>query len=91
MRLDQREIRARLYPLRAWACPGWRADNAELAPRALHEAVGLPNGDVLLLGGVTGTDIDPAGAGRPGRVGALLQQVVEVYDADEHRFYRCRW
>ncbi len=87
VRLDQREIRARLYPLRAWACPGWRADNAELAPRALHEAVRLPNGDVLLLGGVTGTDIDPAGAGRPGRVGALLQQVVEVYDADEHRFH----
>lgn len=87
VRLDQREIRVRLYPLRSWACPGWRADGTELAPRALHEAVRLPNGDVLLLGGVTGQGIDPAGAGRPGRVGALLQPVIEVYDADDHRFY----
>ncbi len=88
VRLDQASVRVRLYPFRQWACPGWRVMGT-LAPRALHEAVALSNGDVLLLGGVTGDAIDPASAGRddPSHPGAILQPIVEAYDSDEHRFY----
>lgn len=89
VRLDEGNVLVRLYPLRTWSCPGPSpADDARPAPRALHAAVTVGNGDVLLLGGVTGTDIDPAGAGRDGRVGALLQSVQEVYDPRAHRFRR---
>ncbi|HEY8427767.1 MAG TPA: hypothetical protein VIL20_05310 [Sandaracinaceae bacterium] len=85
--LQRAQLRVRLYPFGRWACPGWRVDGA-LAPRALHQAVVLDNGDVLLLGGVTGANIDPASADttRTDRVGALLQPIVEVYEQDEHRF-----
>ena len=89
VRLDQEEIRVRLYPFRAWACPGRAADeDGQPEPRALHAAVTVGNGDVLLLGGVTGTRIDPAGANRAGRVGALLQPIPEVYDPVSQRFRR---
>lgn len=90
VRLDQGDIRVRLHPLRAWSCPGKAGQNAHPEPRAFHAAVTVGNGHVLLLGGVTGTRIDPAGATRTGegRVNALLQSIPEVYDPVEHRFRR---
>ncbi len=89
VRFDEGTVRVRLHPYRRWACPGRVVDpDARLEPRALHRAVRLGDGDVLLLGGVTGEGIDPAGAGRPGRVNALLQSAIEVFVDDEHRFRR---
>ena len=91
VRLDQEDIRVRLYPFRAWACPGRATDeDAQPEPRALHAAVTVGNGHVLLLGGVTGTRINPAGANRTGLIGALLQPIAEVYDPVAQRFRRLR-
>jgi hypothetical protein len=80
------EMRVRLYRYGQWSCPG-RADPA-LAPRALHAAIPLSNGDVLLLGGVSGDPVSPSSAILAGRPGAVLQRAVELYDASEHRFRR---
>jgi hypothetical protein len=89
VRPEQGTVRVRLHPYRRWACPGRVIDPDErLEPRALHRAVRLDDGSVLLLGGITGEGIDPAGAGRPGRVNALLQPAVEVFVDQEHRFRR---
>jgi hypothetical protein len=76
-------VRVRLEPVGRWACAGERADGTPPAARALHVAVALPNGDVLLLGGVTGNAVPAAST----EVGAPLQRSVEVYDASESRFY----
>jgi hypothetical protein len=85
--LAQSEIRVRLYPFADWSCPG--EGDEPLAPRAFHQAVRVGNGDVLLLGGITGDEIGPASAAVPPRgLGGLPQRTVEVYDADEHRFLR---
>lgn len=75
-------IRVRLYPFRRWACPGGGVP----APRALHAAVPLPGGDVLIFGGVSGRNVDPASVVDRSRTGALLQRAIELYDARSHRF-----
>ncbi len=75
----------RLYPYATASCPGPRLDGTIEtlpAPRALHAALPLPNGDVLLIGGVTGTAISTRGFSG----GAVLQRAVEVYLAEEQRF-----
>jgi hypothetical protein len=81
-------LRVRLYPFRRWACPGPLGGGGSPEPRALHAAVPLPDGDVLIFGGVTGTDVDPASVRERARVGALLQRSIELYDASSHRFER---
>ncbi len=80
-------VRVRLEPFREWACAG-RAVDGHLATRALHAAVQVGNGDVVLLGGITGDTIDPGSAAGGGRPGGLLQPAVEVYDASQQRFRR---
>nr|MDQ3036254.1 hypothetical protein [Myxococcota bacterium] len=83
IRAGQSLIRVRLEPYGAWACAGARADgNAPLA-RALHQSVALPNGDVLVIGGVTGESVQALSV----EGGALLQRAIEVYDASDARFH----
>lgn len=88
VRLDRGTVRVRLHPYRRWACPGPLVDAGELAPRALHRAVQLDDGNVVFLGGITGQSIDPAGVDRAGRVNAQLQPILEMYDVEESRFRR---
>ena len=82
---EESEIRVRLYPFREWACP--HADGeADPRPRALHAAVPLEDGNVLIFGGVTGQDIDPASVRDRARKGAAHERSVQLYDAKQHRF-----
>lgn len=71
-------VEVRVRPAGAFACATRRA----LAPRAFHSATPLPNGDLLLLGGVAGQDgaetIDPA-------AGFFLQPGAELYSVAEGR------
>ena len=79
-------VRVRLYPFERWSCAGPRtAGGTETQPlgRALHEAVRLPNGDVLIFGGVVASRVPAVGFVE----GALLQREVEVYATAEDRFY----
>ena len=66
-------VRLRLNSLDRANCAGLR-EQGGVADRALHVALPLPNGDVLLLGGVRGEATSDT------TVGARLQPVVEVYD-----------
>ncbi|HJL20332.1 MAG TPA: hypothetical protein RMH99_31990 [Sandaracinaceae bacterium LLY-WYZ-13_1] len=81
---DTEDLRVRLYPFGEWAPAAPPENAASVAPRALHAAVPLPNGDVLVFGGVRGTGLNPASVARGG--GARLQSSVELYDASAHRF-----
>jgi hypothetical protein len=69
---------------RQWSCAPGSATAAAL-PRALHASTLLPNGDVLLYGGVLGSDIDLSGVGVTGAKGATLQPGIEVYDELQQR------
>jgi len=76
------EVIVRLYPFQQWACPGTGA-----APRALHSAVAINPWQVLIFGGVSGTDLDPASARDPrAHGGALPVDTIELYDGRAHRF-----
>lgn len=77
-------LRVRLEPYGRWTCAGPGADGGLPVARALHRAVALPNGDALIVGGVTGEGVQPLAVDG----GALLQRIVEVYDASESRFHR---
>jgi hypothetical protein len=66
-----------------WSCAPGTASGA-VQPRALHAATLLPNGEVLLYGGVFGDAID-ATIMSSGTQGATLQPTVEVYDAVAQR------
>ncbi|MFK7988693.1 MAG: hypothetical protein AB8I08_21920, partial [Sandaracinaceae bacterium] len=84
---DQPRLRVRLYPFREFACAGTGLD-ASLA-RALHQAVRLDNGDVVIFGGVTGTDLNPTSIRDPANLpGATLARSVVLYDSSEHEFVR---
>jgi len=67
----------------AWSCAPGTASGT-MQPRALHATTSLPNGEVLLFGGVFGDAIDstilPSGT-----QGATLQPAIEVYDAVAQR------
>lgn len=73
----------RLERVGRWSC-GPQTAMGPVAPRALGAAVALPNGDVMLLGGVQGI-VDELGfrAGAP--TGATLQRTVEIFDAQTQR------
>lgn len=88
VRLDGAPIRVRLQRSDEWSCGPAHADidGAPLQSRALHAATAMPNGDVLIYGGVTGDEIDISGFAT-GAQGASLERSVEVYDASEDRFY----
>lgn len=83
IRAGQSLLRVRLEPYGEWACAGPRDDGSAPLARALHQAVALPNGDVLLIGGVTGESVQALSV----EGGALLQRAVEVYDASDARFH----
>lgn len=91
VRLGSGSARVRLYRFGQSSCAGPRRagnDVAMPAARALHESVALPNGDVLVFGGITG-DAPPVPSGPVGMVswqGAPLQRSVEVYRPSEERF-----
>ncbi len=72
----------------AWSCAPGSASGAAL-PRALHAATLLPNGEVLLYGGVFGSDIDPT-ISPSGTKGATLQPGIEAYDAVGQRLVPIR-
>jgi len=73
-------VRVRLERTETWSCAPGNTTSAPALPRALHAATLLPNGDVLLYGGVFGSDINIGARG-----GATLQPGIEVYDAVEQR------
>lgn len=83
VRFGENPTRVRLYRYDESSCAGRRADGEPPLPRALGVAVPLPSGDVLLLGGVAGENV---AATRLESV-APFQRDVEVYDADDGRFY----
>lgn len=66
------DVDVRIVAASAWSC----APERGLAPRAFHSATPLPNGELLLLGGLAGPDgsetIDPA-------AGFFLQTRAEIY------------
>jgi hypothetical protein len=66
----------------AYACP--------IAPpvtaRAFHSATPLPNGEVLLLGGLVGEAAGDSTSFAP-TTGAYVSSAAEIYDPIEHRFY----
>ncbi|AKF07028.1 Kelch domain protein [Sandaracinus amylolyticus] len=82
VRAGQDTIRVRLEPYGVWSCAPPRDDGSAPVARALHAAVAVPNGDVLLVGGVTGESVQALSV----EGGALLQRTIEVYDASEARF-----
>lgn len=76
-------VRVRLEPYGRWSCAGARADGNGPLARALHQTVALPNGDALVIGGVTGEGVSASAIDG----GAVLQRKIEVYDAGEARFH----
>lgn len=80
------EVNVRLYPFREWACPGSAG-----TPRALHRAVAINEHQVLIVGGVSGGDLDPLSARDPRAFGgALPVDSIELYDGRTHRFTTLR-
>ncbi len=92
VRFGSKAVRVRLYRYRAASCAGPRragGSTALPAPRAFHAAAALPNGDVLVYGGVTGDAPSTPGPGADGLLswaGVTLQRAIEVYDVSEERF-----
>jgi hypothetical protein len=78
--------RVRLQRPGQWTCaPGTPA--GALAARALHHAVSLPSGEVLVFGGVAGDGVDLLGLDRASSPqGARLEPSVEVFVPSEQRF-----
>lgn len=83
VRFGQGEVRVRLYPLGGWSCAGTHEGQASPVGRALHQAVLLPNHEVLLLGGIEGPQAGAVAFARQ----TLAQRVVEVFDPTDSRFH----
>jgi hypothetical protein len=78
--------RVRLQRPGQWSCaPGTTV--GPLAARALHHAIALPTGEVLVFGGVAGDGVDLLGLDRASSPqGARLEPTVEVFVPAEQRF-----
>lgn len=82
-RFGETLTRVRLYRYDRTSCAGRRTDGEPPLPRALGVAVPLPSGNVLFLGGVSGSNVSAT------RLEAIapFQRQAEVYDAEDGRFY----
>ncbi|MEC7525217.1 MAG: hypothetical protein VYE22_35370 [Myxococcota bacterium] len=84
---DGSDVVVRLYPHQRWACATAPQSLRVPQPRALHHAVALDDGDVLIFGGVTASDPDGGGVHVQSILrspAAILATEVEVYDVDRH-------
>ncbi len=75
-------IQIHVQPTDAYVCPLGTAATA----RAFHSATPLPNGEVLLLGGLVGEAGGDSTAFSPS-AGAYVSSAAEIYDPIERRFY----
>lgn len=85
VRFGQDTVRVRLHPFGAWSCAGVHEGSSTSVPRGLHQAVLLPNREVLLLGGVTSPTASAAASGFGSPIGP--QTAVEVFDPRDSRFH----
>ncbi len=83
VRFGRDQVRVRLYPLGGWSCAGTHEGQTTAVPRALHQAVLLPNHEVLILGGIEGPSAGAVAFSRP----SLAQRLVEVFDPRDARFH----
>ena len=82
VRFGRDDLIVRLYPVGGWSCAGTHAGQTTPVTRALHQAVLLPNRDVLILGGIAGPSAGSTAFSRP----ASAQRLVEVFDPRDARF-----
>lgn len=80
-------VSVRLYPLGGWSCAGAHEGSTASVPRALHQAVLLPDGTVLLLGGIAGSRTSPMVPAVAFGGKAVAQRTVEVFDPRDARFH----
>jgi hypothetical protein len=91
-RLGEDDLLLRLYRYDAVSCAGPRAEGADDTlplPRGFHALTRLGNGDILVYGGVTGSEVstpEPGATGVLGWPGVGLEGRVEVYRPSEERF-----
>jgi hypothetical protein len=83
VRFGNGTVRVRLHPLGAWSCAGTHEGQTTPVPRALHQAVLLPDGEVLVLGGIAGPTAGATNFAHP----SLAQRLVEVFDPRDARFH----
>ena len=84
-------IHVRLYPYGESACAGLPLGSGDQGimptPRALHSTIALPNGDVLILGGVQGNAVATGPRAGGDWEPAVNVTQVEVYSVREERFF----
>lgn len=85
VRFGQGTVDVRLYPVGGWNCAGPHEGQSMPVTRALHQAVLLPNHEVLLLGGIMGPR---AGAVAFATPSTFPQTIVEVFDPRDGRFHQ---
>lgn len=88
-RVGEDDLRVRLYRHDAVSCAGPRVEGTLPFPRGFHAMTRLGNGDILVYGGVTGTEASAPGDGPAGIEtwrGLALEQRVEVYRPSQERF-----
>ena len=93
VRLGEDDLSVRLYRYDAVSCAGPRVEGADAAlplPRGFHALTRLGNGDILVYGGVTGTEVSTPESGAAGVLrwpGLPLEERVEVYRPSDERFF----
>jgi hypothetical protein len=85
VRFGQDTVRVRLHPFGGWSCAGAHEGSETSVPRGLHQAVLLPNREVLLLGGVTSPVPSAAASRFESPIGPQI--TVEVFDPRDARFH----
>lgn len=81
VRPSEGEVRVRLQRYGFSSCPG-PGDGTVVAHRAFGAAVPLPNGDILYLGGATGTNVPAVEL----IAAARFQSAIQLYDVSTSRF-----